>query len=67
MDQRSFELVRDPARLLFAKDMAGVVSAINRALHHEGITKARVERIRWTELGCLLSRVPPPAPPPSHS
>ena len=49
MDQRSFELVHDEHTKLSRNEVEDVMSLINRALHKEGTSSARVERIRCTD------------------
>ena len=59
VDQRSFELVHAKDIKLDQNEADNVVSAINRALHREGISDVRVERVRCTDTCRLLGVAPP--------
>ena len=59
VDQRSFELVHAEDIKLDQNEADNVVSAINRALHREGISDVRVERVRCTDTCRLLGVTSP--------
>ena len=59
MEQRTFELVRATPFALTEKDLVNVTSAINRALHQEGISDVRVDRVRCTDTGRLFGVTSP--------
>ena len=59
IDQRSFELVRGEQKKLSSNEDENIVSQVNRALHKEGISSARVETIRSTDTGRLLGATTP--------
>ena len=59
VDQRSFELVHAKDIKLDQNEADNVVSAINRALHREGISDVRVERVRCTDTCRLLGVTSP--------
>ena len=54
MDQRSFELVPSGPLKLARPDVEDAVSFINRALHREGVSGVRVDRLRCAD-ACRLS------------
>ena len=59
MDQRSFELTQNGQPKLSRNEADNVVSSINRALHKEGISDVKVERIWCTGSGRLLGVTTP--------
>ena len=59
MDQRSFELIQNEQPKLSRNQADNIVSSINRALHREGISEVRVERIRCTDSRRLLGVTTP--------
>ena len=59
VDQRSFELVHTKDIKLDQNEADNVVSAINRALHREGVSDVRVERVRCTDTCRLLGVTSP--------
>lgn len=59
LDQRSFELVHDGDIRLSANEVANITSAINRALHKEGIEGIRVDRVRCTDTRRILGTTTP--------
>ena len=54
IDQRSFELVFESPTELSRNEADNVTSAINRAIHQQGISSTRVESVRYTDTGRLL-------------
>ena len=54
MERCIFELVHDTRSPVKASEVANSTPAINRALHRQGVTEARADRIRINEAGRLL-------------
>ena len=72
MDQRSFEFVHDEQTKLNRDEADNIAPSVNRALHREGISGVRVERIRCTDTRRILGVTTPtstlqePAQAPGH-
>ena len=72
MDQRSFEFVHGRQIKLNRNEAWNTMSSVNRALHREGISGVRVERIRFTDTRRILGVTTPastlqePAQTPGH-